>query len=322
MQYLKNKYTLWNSSHFPELRQFITVESSCTGLLFHHARPQDFVKSQWVCFKPKYFTIYRASLATLLLVWIIYDVVRETIKHFDHSKYGWITYATNWGFLLLTIVHISLAIYCLIYNIKFPNNEPRYYQPIWFLYNLSATCILVVSVVFWFSLSNIPLDAFASWQSEVKHSLTPILVVIDKCLCAIPMRMIHVIYPCLVGLIYSLFTYLFWLLGGAGPYRTGQVYPFIDWSKPQTTVLTCLSALICTILCHAILYIIYFIRVNISVKLGGRGFMLIKESKEPHCYDNEEFDLSEEISENGKQTIQTRKIQNPQAAYQKYGTIE
>ncbi|CAI2723752.1 unnamed protein product [Schistosoma spindalis] len=307
---------------YSELRQFRTVELSCTGLLFHHARPQDFVKSQWMCFTPKYFTIYRVSLAILLLVWIIYDIVRETIRLFDRSEYSWITYGTNWGFLILTIVHISLAIYCLIYNIKYSNHEPRYYQPIWFLYNLSATCMLAVSVIFWFSLSNIPLNVFTSWQSRVKHSLTSILVVIDTCLCAIPMRMIHVIYPCLLGVIYSLFTYLFWLLGGAGPYNKGQIYPSIDWSKPQPTLLACFSALMSAILCHAILYIIYFVRVNISAKLGGRGFMLIKESKDQQCYDNEEFDLSEAISESGKQTIQIRKMQNPQTMYQKYGTIE
>ncbi|VDO63963.1 unnamed protein product [Schistosoma margrebowiei] len=57
-------------------------------------------------------------MAILLLVWIIYDIVIETIRHFDHSEYSWITYGTNWTFLILTITHISLAIYCLIYNIK------------------------------------------------------------------------------------------------------------------------------------------------------------------------------------------------------------
>ncbi|CAH8461314.1 unnamed protein product [Schistosoma turkestanicum] len=321
MHYLKNKYTNWNSKHFPELQQFRTVESSCAGLSFHHARPRDFVTSQWMCFTSKYFTIYRVLLAILLFVWIIYDIVSETMRHFDQSEYGWITYGTNWAFLLLTITHISLALYCLIYNIKYSNNEPRYYQPIWFINNISSTCMLVVCVIFWFSLSNIPLSVFTSWQSRVKHSLTPILVLIDTCLCAIPIRMIHVIYPCLVGLIYSLFTYLFWLLGGAGPYDKGQVYPSVDWSKPIPTVLVCLCALMAAILCHVILYIIYFIRVNISAKLGGRGYMLIRETMEQHCFDNEEFDLDEGIGKIGRQTIESKKIQNAQTDFQKYGTV-
>ncbi|RTG90944.1 uncharacterized protein DC041_0008017 [Schistosoma bovis] len=136
------------------------------------------------------------------------------------------------------------------------------------------------------------------------------------------MRMIHVIYPCLLGVIYSLFTYLFWLLGGAGPHNKGQIYPSIDWSKPQSTILACFSALMSVILCHVSHTLYYFIRVNISAKLGGRGFVLVKESKEQQCYDNDEFDLSEEISEDGKQTFQIRKIENPQTMYQKYGTIE
>ncbi|KAK4473653.1 hypothetical protein MN116_003004 [Schistosoma mekongi] len=318
MNYLKNRYTNWNFPHFTEFRQFQTVETSCTGLLFHHARPQDFVKSQWICFTPICFTIYRVILAILLFVWIIFDFTRETIKYFNYVGYTWITYATNWAFIAFTLIHISLATYCLIYNIKYPNNEPKFYQPLWFMYNLSSTSMFVICVLFWFELSNSPLDVFASWQSRVKHSLTAILVLIDTCLCAIPVRMIHVIYPFLAGFIYCLFTYLFWLLGGSGPYNKGQIYPAINWSTPQSTVLACLGGLMTTILCHVILYTIYFVRVNVSAKFGGRGYMLIEESTERHGYDNHEFELGEDTS---RQEGKTSKIQNPKTEYQKYGTV-
>ncbi|KAH8850574.1 rolling stone-like [Schistosoma japonicum] len=244
-----------------EFRQFQTVETSCTGLLFHHARPQDFVRSQWICFTPICFTIYRVILAILLFIWMICDFTRETIKYFNYVGYTWVTYATNWAFIAFTLIHISLATYCLIYNIKYPNNKPKFYQPLWFMYNLSSTSIFVICVLFWFELSNSPL----------------------------------------------------------GPFNNGQIYPAIDWSTPQSTILVCLGGLIATILCHVILYTIYFVRVNVSAKFGGRGYMLIEESTERHGYDNHEFELGEDAS---KQEGKTSKIQNPKTEYQKYGTVE
>ncbi|CAH8833828.1 unnamed protein product [Trichobilharzia szidati] len=325
MDYLKNKKLNWKLEPFPELLQFKTVESSCSGLLFNHPRPVDFVRSQWEWFAPKYFTIYRVLLAIVLFIWLIWDITRETIKYFDNVGYRWFTYATNWTFTIFVLLHILLAIYCLIYNIKYVNSEPRFYQPIWFLYNLSTTCSLVICLVFWFALSRSSLGVFASWQGRVKHSLTGILAITDLCLCAIPVRMLHAIYPFLSGLLYSFFTYFFWLIRGKGAYGIGQIYPGIDWDKPNSAVLACLCGLMTSIICHIIVYIIYFIRVKISAKVGGRGYMLVEPvSEQQQGYDNVEFDLSDETGRQEEKLPVSKPdiIQNSATSTQKYGTVE
>ncbi|CAH8459037.1 unnamed protein product [Heterobilharzia americana] len=323
INYLKDQNLNWKFTTFPGLWQFKTVESSFSGLVFNHPRPVDFIRSQWNCFAPKYFTVYRVLLAIILFAWMIWDITRETVKYFHHIGYTWFTYATNWTFMVFVFIHIILAICCLIYNIKYFPSEPRFYQPIWFLYNLASTSVLVICVVFWFALSNSSMDVFTSWQGRVKHSLTGIIVLIDLCLCAIPVRMLHVIYPFTAGLLYCFFTYLFWLFRGKGAYGIGQIYPGIEWDKPKSTSLACLSGLMTSILCHVVLYIVYFARVKISAKIGGRGYILVKEANEQQGYDNMEFNLNDEIGQQEKQTsIKPSNLQNPLTISQKYGTVE
>lgn len=88
------------------------------------------------------------------------------------------------------------------------------------------------------------LGVFSSQLGRLKHSLAAALVVLDLCLCAIPIRLIHVLYPVLVGIVYSLFSYVFWLSGIQGPLNVGQVYPGLNWSLPRTAILTCLCVIL------------------------------------------------------------------------------
>ncbi|VDP72156.1 unnamed protein product [Echinostoma caproni] len=115
---------------------------------------------------------------------------------------------------------------------------------------------------------------FSSQLGRLKHSLTAILAILDVCLSAIPMRLIHVVYPLLVGIFYSLFSYVFWLSGGIGPFNVGQVYPGLNWSHPSTAILTCLCVILVSFLVQILLYLIYYARVRLSQKLKGREFTL------------------------------------------------
>ncbi|KAF6775306.1 hypothetical protein AHF37_04921 [Paragonimus kellicotti] len=91
---------------------------------------------------------------------------------------------------------------------------------------------------------------FDSGWGRLKHSLSGILAILDLGISAIPFRLIHVIYPILAGILYSMFSYFFWLGDLIGPMAIGQVYPGLNWAHPRTAILACLCVLLVSFLVH------------------------------------------------------------------------
>ncbi|KAA0191702.1 Protein rolling stone [Fasciolopsis buskii] len=263
----------WHRMCGRRLHDFFVHEFSWRGLGFSHTRPSDFTDSQWLWMKPWLFVVYRVLLAIGFIIWVSFDIPREIHHYYDDRTYIWFLYATNWAFGMLTLTFFLLAVYALVYNCPQRADERIIlYQPLWFLYTISVNGMIVVSLVFWIALSSSNLGVFSSQLGRLKHSLAAALVVLDLCLCAIPIRLIHVLYPVLVGIVYSLFSYVFWLSGIQGPLNVGQVYPGLNWSLPRTAILTCLCVILFSFLMQIFLYLIYYARVKLSSKLNGRGY--------------------------------------------------
>ncbi|TPP65501.1 Protein rolling stone [Fasciola gigantica] len=262
----------WLQSCGARLREFFVHEFSWRGLGFSHTRPSDFTDSQWLWMRPWLFIVYRVLLAIGFIIWLSLDIPREIHNYYEDRTYIWFLYATNWAFGMLALTFFLLAIFSLVYNCpRRPDERIILYQPLWFLYTISTNGSIVASSVFWIALSSSHLGVFSSQLGRLKHSLTAVLAVLDLCLSAIPIRLIHVIYPILVGILYSLCSYLFWLSGIQGPLNVGQVYPGLNWTHPRTAVLTCLSVILFSFLIQIFLYLVYYSRVKLSSILNGRG---------------------------------------------------
>ncbi|KAA3675778.1 uncharacterized protein DEA37_0003886 [Paragonimus westermani] len=267
-----NKPSWWRRCCEPRLHNFFITEFSWRCLGFNHSRPTDFTESQWVWMKPWLFTIYRVLLALSMLIWISFDIPRETHRYFGNRTYIWFVYATNWTFGLLVLVFFLLTVQCLVYNCpKRDNASVILYQPLWLLYTVAVNGILVVCLVFWVALSSSDLGVFASGWGRLKHSLSGILAILDLGISAIPFRLVHVTYPILAGILYSMFSYFFWLGDLTGPVAVGQVYPGLNWAHPRAAILACLCVLLVSFLVHICLYVTYFLRVQLSAHINGRG---------------------------------------------------
>lgn len=215
--------------------------------------------------KPWLFTVYRVLLAVVLIIWISMDIPRESHTYFKDRTQVWLVYATNWALGLLTLTFLFLAVFCLIYNCPTRKYaKVALFQPIWLLYTVATNGTIVVCLVFWVALSNSNFDIFTNFWGRLKHSLTVVLVLVDVALSAIPFRLVHVVYPLLGGLLYALFSYVFWAAGGTGPVAVGQVYPGVNWAHPKATVLALLCALFVTFIIHIALYMAYFFRLKIK----------------------------------------------------------
>ncbi|CAL8079912.1 unnamed protein product [Calicophoron daubneyi] len=268
-----SKPSFWRCFCLPRLHDFFIAEFSLHGLGLNYFRTTDFVTSQWSWMKPWIFTTYRVIVALGMLVWISFDIPTEIHRFYKDQTAMWFVYVTNWAFGLLTLVLFTLAIYTLVYNCPPRDNTTVvFYQPIWLLYTVAANAMLVTCIVYWVALSDSDLGVLTSMMGKLKHSLSGAVVLVDIILSAIPFRLLHVVYPLLFGLIYSVFTYVFWLANGYGPFRIGQVYPGLNWSRPRTAILVCLCAILICFLVQIVIYLIYFLRVKLSQCNGGRGY--------------------------------------------------
>lgn len=237
-------------------------EFSCEKLTWVADDSRDFVRSEWRTIPPKPYTIFRVVIAVALTGWMIYDFTHESLVHYKHMPAYWFLFATNWAFLLFTIANVYQAVLCVIYNFRRDPTDPVCgYGPGWIIYEVSTSCVVVTSAVFWFdfaSLSNY--DLFVSPSSQVKHSLNAGLVALEILISAVPYRVVHFIYPVLGGVIYSLFNLVYWLLNGPSPLGTATIYPEINWARPGPTLGIIAVILFLILVMHCLLFTLQLLR--------------------------------------------------------------
>ena len=61
------------------------------------------------------------------------------------------------------------------------------------------------------------------------HLLGTIALILDVFISAFPIRLAHVVYPLIYGLMYVLFSLLYCYLGGAKIVGDCDIYPVLDW---------------------------------------------------------------------------------------------
>ena len=85
-------------------------------------------------------------------------------------------------------------------------------------------------------------------MSLIKHTLNTVYYVCDLWLSAMPVRFFHLIYPMLVGAVYTAFNALYFINDGAGPGGKPYAYYVMDWRNPVQSTVTCTVGFVTTIL--------------------------------------------------------------------------
>jgi len=82
----------------------------------------------------------------------------------------------------------------------------------------------------WYLIQN---QAF--WTSL--HAVNVALVLLDVIVSAQPLFLLHFYQPLLFFYSYMSFTAIYYALGGTGKGGTSSIYPDLDWTKPERTLL-------------------------------------------------------------------------------------
>nr|CAI5835773.1 unnamed protein product [Callosobruchus analis] len=133
-----------------------------------------------------------------------------------------------------------LSISCISRNAG-KNCQRMIYPAYWLTYTIATPIAFLITTLFWcavYTPRESPFDA----NTYFVHINNSCVMFIDIILVAHPTNLAHVIYPVLFGIIYMLFSFLYYLAGGLTREGEPYIYAILDWRKPFTALLICVGA--------------------------------------------------------------------------------
>lgn len=190
-------------------------------------------------------------------------------------KFGlWFIFMTHWGLLFNTISAALAWTVSVVEFLKGPDSSPTSLVKLyWSVFNATISVAFFITAFYWAMLTDMDV--------EVDYALDPVLdvfvhginSVLMFCLLITsrhPVRLLHFYIPLILGIIYMLFSVIYYAAGGLSPFGTAWIYPMLDWSNPGPTILLSVGSAL-------LIVVIHFIVVGMTL---GRD-ALTKRCREP-----------------------------------------
>ncbi|KAH8395510.1 hypothetical protein KR215_011471 [Drosophila sulfurigaster] len=242
-------------------------EFKLVHLRLHHHAPEDFFRSQWQSeLKSCAFLIYRWILAiffgTGLCSYLIIFFSRGTV----------FIYLTNWGFILCSVTSISGAIFVSIYHASTESmvNRRCMLKCYWACYWINLIFTHIIFIIYWTCIfpKKQPQNLISGIYNVWTHGLPSVFFTLDHLLVAHPARLLHFIYPFGLALLYVIFTYVYYVLGGLDRLGRSYIYEMLNHGNPLQTLKTIVMVAVLLVCCSTLQYGVYRLRVCIASKLG------------------------------------------------------
>lgn len=171
------------------------------------------------------YIIYRCGVLLYLTIMMLVDLILFYIRSYEGLYY--LTFFTNWTYICLMLTSLVQCLTAFSYKDNF-SVLPKLS---WVLLNISHTNVLFVCVFFW---------TFAYEPGMIQigvintHALVGVYVIIDLLVQKAPRRIHHFYQPAIFGIVYMIFTLIYYYAGGTG--REGRVYIYevLNWECPAS----------------------------------------------------------------------------------------
>ncbi|ALC39023.1 CG9555 [Drosophila busckii] len=232
-------------------------EFQLTKFSLQHDEPADFCRSQWQRGK--------RCVAWLIYRWILTaffagGVIGSLVDSFTGGH--WFIYLTDWGFTLCLYACLYGAVITTIYFVN-PNyfaNGSWALKIYWLSHFTTTVLALMITLVFWTalypSMSDGPVGLYNLWA----HAFNSICMLYDCFMVAFPTRLMHFIYPLLVGLIYGFFSLFYFLAGGTDFFGNRYIYFILDWQQPGLAIASVCGCIVIALLFCVLVFWIYRFR--------------------------------------------------------------
>lgn len=146
---------------------------------------------------------------------------------------------------------------------------PMIFKVYWSIHNTSMILSLLITLMYWTVIHTPekPLDV----TNFFTHACNSVFMFVDFVIVSHPIRLMHVIWPLSAGLIYGVFTLVYYLVGGKDPDGNAFIYEVMDWSKPGMVLPIVFGIMVLIILLHSFVFWMYRLRVFLYKKYFGKN---------------------------------------------------
>ena len=239
---------------------------------------------------------YRILVSSYFLGWLIGSILYLEYIQTDVDLYPWPAYVNNLAYLALTGHLLVAAIIGLKHLPRFGLCHVPFFQeesdedleltwlageeilvPLidkdagklpclekidWLLFNVACTVGTVTTISYW--------TIFPRWEEtwlplDLQHHLVSLAVILlEMVLSAIPMRILHVIYPMIFGVAYVAFTLILWAVDG-----NYVIYPdALNWNESiQATLVACVAVFVFVPAVHLFFWTLFKMRCFVYRKI-------------------------------------------------------
>lgn len=264
-------------------------EATRRAISLHYSPAHQFALCQWQ-------TSPRPTTAYVIYRWILFLTITSIgVASFSCQSlpknykgppiqinyFKWFVYFTNWGFLMLMIQSgLALAVVhrfraernlSLPYTDEDGTNIRRSRSPLlcrlyWLAQSVAADLAFVITFIYWNLVHNPEIHEVNALNILV-HAVNSIIMTIEISITSHPINAGHAIYGAGVGLVYGVFSAVYWAAGGTDKVGNSAVYPALNWNKPGSAL--GFVAMCACVLCfsHAIATAISYLRIRISKRI-------------------------------------------------------
>lgn len=136
----------------------------------------------------------------------------------------------------------------------------------WAIFNIAANLAPLVTVMYW-GFDYVP-GHYVDASNANAHAVNTLLMSIDVMICNVPVRIFHLIYPMTYGLVYTLFTIIYWAVGGTNHKGQKYIYAILDYDKNVglALLMAAMFVLVAVPISQFLLYGMYRIRLWMVTK--------------------------------------------------------
>ena len=224
------------------------------------AYPIDFVTSQWQAKYPPKTSLGYYSYRVVITLYVTISYIGYIITLPYDRKYFPI-YLTHWGLtfiLAFEICDFFLLTRSLVKGnkVSIPNAEPDnewswLRKMTWVLSTVASSGALFITPFYFLFLYDPDFSQLDYWNLFV-HGINSVLMVLEVWVTARPWRWQHFYMPLSVGMLYTVFSLIYFELGGVNRFGQPYIYPFLDWNDPSLALTWSFMAIVLTIATHFI----------------------------------------------------------------------
>ncbi|XP_055301374.1 protein rolling stone [Sitodiplosis mosellana] len=226
------------------------------------------------------YLIYRWFAAIWFLAVLscsLLDIGRADEPRFENHYAKWWIDLTNWGLVVCSaqawlgamIVTQGLMVDRDDFGMQRKVKKGWLRHCYWILNTIATVYSFIITIFFWTVLHDPERDKIDAINLMV-YVFNSVIMLIDLMTVTHPINLNHTYWTMSIGVIYTLFSVVYFIAGGTDRTKSKSIYRYLDWRKPGKAIVVSLGCIFSVFVVHVLVYCLYRFRVGIFRKFCMR----------------------------------------------------